>query len=244
MPIFADMSRNMKLLTMWYVRPAKAQTSQRIRAVWSEPLLVAWIFYDCKATDWILFGVSKLKRRLMILFLPKSMINVTTLILKLSISHFKMAMFLALHPIESISLNSFVLLEHLAMLLNSTFAINCKLKTFLNMAICIINFAKPFQNFIDDTMIWYLNSKLDLNLSCAKDFRNLNSMVTWCINWRKLLALIIFQRSSLNYYPIIKSLAIPLLYCNRLHAAWSKILSMIRKWRIRPNQSWQLRFPL
>ena len=38
---------------------------------------------------------------------------------------------------------------------------------------------KHFQNFIDDTMIRYLNSKLDLNLSCAKDFRNLNSMVTW-----------------------------------------------------------------
>ena len=31
--------------------------------------------------------------------------------LKLSISHFKMVMFLALHPMESISLNSFVLLE-------------------------------------------------------------------------------------------------------------------------------------
>ena len=43
---------------------------------------------------------------------------------------------------------------------------------------------KPFLNFIDDTMIWYLNSKLDLNLSSAKDFRNLNSMVTWCINWK------------------------------------------------------------
>ena len=28
----------------------------------------------------------------------------------------------------------------------------------------------------------YLNSKLDLNLSCAKDFRNLSSMVTWCMN--------------------------------------------------------------
>ena len=41
-------------------------------------------------------------------------------------------------------------------------------------------------NFIDDTMIWYLNSKLDLSLSCAMDFRNLNSMVTWCINWRRL----------------------------------------------------------
>ena len=30
-----------------------------------------------------------------------------------------------LHPMESISLNSFVLLEHLAMLLTSTLAINC-----------------------------------------------------------------------------------------------------------------------
>ena len=27
-----------------------------------------------------------------------------------------------------------------------------------------------------------LNSKLDLNRSCAKDFQNLISMVTWCIN--------------------------------------------------------------
>ena len=34
-------------------------------------------------------------------------------------------MFLILHPVESISLNSFVLLEHLAMLLTSTLAINC-----------------------------------------------------------------------------------------------------------------------
>ena len=30
-----------------------------------------------------------------------------------------------------------------------------------------------------------------LNLSCVKDFPNLISMVTWCINWRRLLALII-----------------------------------------------------
>ena len=33
--------------TMWYVRPANAQTSLRLRVVWSEPLLVAWICYDC-----------------------------------------------------------------------------------------------------------------------------------------------------------------------------------------------------
>ena len=54
---------------------------------------------------------------------------------------------------ESISLNSFVLLEHLAMLLTSTLAINCELRIFLNKAIGNINFAKPFLNFIDDTMI-------------------------------------------------------------------------------------------
>ena len=70
-------------------------------------------------------------------------------------------------------------------------------------------------------MIWFLNSKLDLNLFCAKDFRNLISMVTWCISWRRLFALIIFQRSSLKKYPIIKRLAITLMYCNRLHAWWS-----------------------
>ena len=47
--------------TMWYVRPAKPQISLRIRAVWSEPLLVAWVFYDCSATDWTPFGVFKFK---------------------------------------------------------------------------------------------------------------------------------------------------------------------------------------
>ena len=31
------LSRNMRFPTMWYVPPAKAQPSLRIRAVWSEP---------------------------------------------------------------------------------------------------------------------------------------------------------------------------------------------------------------
>ena len=64
-----------------------------------------------------------------------------------------MVMFLAIHPMESIPLKAFVLLEHLAMLLTSTLTINCYLRNFLNKAIGIINFAKPFLNFIDDTMI-------------------------------------------------------------------------------------------
>ena len=38
------LSRGMRFPTMWYVQTAKAQISLRIRAVWSEPLLVAWIF--------------------------------------------------------------------------------------------------------------------------------------------------------------------------------------------------------
>ena len=54
----------MRFTTMWYVWPAKAQTSLRIHAVWSKPLLVAWIFYDCWATKWTSFGFSKLNRRL------------------------------------------------------------------------------------------------------------------------------------------------------------------------------------
>ena len=32
------------------------------------------------------------------------------------------------------------------------------------------NFPKPFLSFIDDTMILYLNSKLDWNIFCTKDF--------------------------------------------------------------------------
>ena len=77
----------------------------------------------------------------------------STLILKLSISHFYMMMSLALNSMESLSLNSFVLVEHQAMLLTSTLAINCYLRNFLNKAIGILNFAKPFLNFTDDTMI-------------------------------------------------------------------------------------------
>ena len=54
--------------------------------------------------------------------------------------------------------------------------LNCLGQFCDSKAIGIINLAKPFLNFIDDTMILYLNSKLDLNLSCVKDCLNLNSM--------------------------------------------------------------------
>ena len=89
--------------------------------------------------------------------------------------------FLALHHEESVSLNnSFFLLEHLP---HADFNTRNKMlsQKFLNKAIGTITFANPFLKFAADTMILYLNFELDLNLSCAKDFRNPSSMVTWCI---------------------------------------------------------------
>ena len=41
-----DKSQCMRFPRMWYVRPAKGLIRLRIRTVWSEPLLVAWEFYD------------------------------------------------------------------------------------------------------------------------------------------------------------------------------------------------------
>ena len=46
--------------TLWYVRQTKPQISLRIHAVWSEPLLVACIFYECSVTNWTSSGISKL----------------------------------------------------------------------------------------------------------------------------------------------------------------------------------------
>ena len=50
-----------------------------------------------------------------------------------------MVKLLALHPMEFIFLNSSDLLDHLAMLLTSTLAIDCQLRNFSNKANCIIN---------------------------------------------------------------------------------------------------------
>ena len=41
------LSSDMRFPTMWYVGPAKPQISLRICTVCSEPLLVAWIIYEC-----------------------------------------------------------------------------------------------------------------------------------------------------------------------------------------------------
>ena len=59
-----NLSCNIGFPTMLYVRPTKPQISLCICTVWSEPLLVAGIFYDPCATDRTAFGVSKLNRRL------------------------------------------------------------------------------------------------------------------------------------------------------------------------------------
>ena len=45
--LVTKMNPDMRYPTMWYVRPTKPQISLHVPAVWSETLLVAWIFYDC-----------------------------------------------------------------------------------------------------------------------------------------------------------------------------------------------------
>ena len=56
-------------------------------------------------------------------------------------------MFLALHPMESISLNSFVLLEHLAMLLTSTLAIKLLTQKLLKQDYQYHKLRKTFSKF-------------------------------------------------------------------------------------------------
>ena len=48
----------------------------------------------------------------------------------------------------------------------------------------------------------------------------------WCVGWGGLLALIIFQRSSLRWFPVVGGLAVALMCCSRLRAWWSTRLRL------------------
>ena len=92
-------------------------------------------------------------------------------------------------------------------------------------------------------MIWFLYSKLDLNLSCAKDFRNLNSMVTWWI-----VGSYIFSAQFIEIISNYKILAVTLMYCKRLHAWWStqsrlatSLSSSIARWWVGLQTLWRFR---
>ena len=129
------------------------------------------------------------------------MINVTTLILKLSISHFLMVMFLALHLMESISLNSFVLLASSYItdfntrnklltqkLLKQGYRYHKLRKTFSKFyrqyydLIYKFQVGQKFRYLVQSLLPKDTLLRTFLNLSCAKDFRNLDSTMTWCIN--------------------------------------------------------------
>ena len=62
--------------------------------------------------------------------------------------------FLALCPVGSVSLGSFVLLGHLAVLMASTLAVGCWLGGFLGRAIGVVGFAGPFLGFVGDAVVW------------------------------------------------------------------------------------------
>ena len=89
---------------------------------------------------------------------------------------FFMMVFLALHPVGSGSLNSFVLLEHLAMLLTSTLAV------LLKQGYRYRWLYKSFSKFCGGCCVWFLSSRLGLSLSCARVFWSLISVVAWCVN--------------------------------------------------------------
>ena len=65
-------------------------------------------------------------------------------------------------------------------------------------AIGVVGFAGHFRSFMDDALVWFLGSRLDLGLSCAGGFQGLVSVVAWCVGWGGLLALVVFQRGSLG----------------------------------------------
>ena len=97
-----------------------------------------------------------------------------------------MVLFLALHPMESRS----VLIRFARASSYATDFINRnKLLTqkLLKQGYWYHKFRKTFSKFY--RQYYNLISKFQVGLlSCAKDFRNLNSMMTWCINGRRLLA--------------------------------------------------------
>ena len=62
-------------------------------------------------------------------------------------------MFLSLHPMESISLNSIRFARASSHVADFNTHNNLLTKKLLKQGIGIINFAKPFLNFIDDTLI-------------------------------------------------------------------------------------------
>ena len=91
-------------------------------------------------------------------------------------------MFLALHPMQSISLNSFGFARASSYITDFNTRNRLLTQKLLKQGYPYHTLHKTISKFYPDTMIRYLNSKLDLNLSCTKDFRSLDSMVTWCIN--------------------------------------------------------------
>ena len=125
-------------------------------------------------------------------------------------------MFLALHPVVSVSFNSLVL--PLAMLLTSTLAINCKLSYFLNKVIRIINFTKAFSKFY--RRYYDLKSKFQVGLKSLlrHGLSEPEYYGEFVYKFEKIVGSNNFSTQFIKIIPIIKRLAITLMYCNILHA--------------------------
>ena len=145
------------------------------------------------------------------------MINVTVLILKLSISHFYMVMFLSLHHMESISLNSLVFLEHLG----TDFNTGNELLTqkLLKQGYQYHLLRKIFSKFCQRNTIYNLISKFQVGLKSLLCQGLLEPEFYGDLVYR-LMAIIFFSAQFIKIISHYERLAITLMYCNRLHAWW------------------------
>ena len=131
-----------------------------------------------------------------------------------------MVMFLALHPMESISLSSFVLLEHLVMLLTSTLS-KIAYSELLNQGYRYHNlrktcskFFRRFHGLISKFQVG-LKSPLHEGLSEPEFYGDLVCKLKKNVGSNNFSAQFI---KIISHY---KRLTITLMYCNRLHAWWS-----------------------
>ena len=97
-------------------------------------------------------------------------------------------MFLVLHPVGSVS--SYV----------ADFGTHKKLLTqgLLKQDYRCCRLPKAFSKFYRRCCDLISVFQVGLDLSCARDFRGLFSVVAWCVGWGGLLVLVVFQRGSLK----------------------------------------------
>ena len=125
-------------------------------------------------------------------------------------------MFFALHPMGPISLNSFVFLEHLAMLRSSTLTYKLLKQDYPyhKLRKTFSKFYRRYYDLVSKCQVG-LKSLLRQELSKPEFYGDL------VYKLKKIVGSNIFSVQFIKIFPIIKRLAITLMHCSRLHDWWS-----------------------